>query len=127
MLIALALSVFVALLGAIGVVAPEALLGIARRFQSPSGIYLAAALRIALGASLLVAARRSRAPRAVRVIGIVILVGGLLTPVIGLERFREIVEWWGTRGPLLMRGWSALALVAGATLAYLVAPAPPPR
>lgn len=45
----MALCLFVAVLGAIGVVSPGALLSIAQHFQTPSGLYAAAALRIILG------------------------------------------------------------------------------
>jgi len=58
---AMALCLLVAVLGAIGVVSPGALLRIARHFQTPSGLYAAAALRIILGGALLLAAPTSRA------------------------------------------------------------------
>jgi hypothetical protein len=125
--IAIVLCSFVSVLGVIGVVSPGALLGIARNFQSPAGLYAAATLRILLGAALLLAARTSRAPRTIRAIGVIILVAGLLTPVLGLERFRDILAWWSEQGPIVMRLWAGFALAFGSLLAYTVLPKRPPN
>lgn len=120
--IAMALCVFVAVLGAIGLVSPRALLSIAGQFQTPSGLYAAAAVRILLGAALLLAAPTSRAPRAIRVIGIIILVAGLITPAFGIDRFRGILEAWSAQGALVMRVWAAIALAFGWAVAYSLVP-----
>src|SRR5262245_66580601 len=84
--VARALALVPIVLGAIGVVAPAQLVGIARLFESQSGLYVAAAIRIILGVALVLAASGARAPAVVRVIGVVILAAGLLTLVIGLGR-----------------------------------------
>ena len=115
--IALVLSSFVAALGAIGVVWPEALLGVARHLQTPSGVYAAAALRILLGGALFLAAPVSRAPRAIRALGIFILAAGLTTPFLGTERVRGIIDWWSGQGGFL-RVWAALALGLGGWLTW---------
>jgi hypothetical protein len=93
-LIALGLSLFFAALGALGMVSPLRLLGVARHFQSPVGLYAAAALRVLLGAALFFAAPTSSAPTVVRILGILILVAGVITPLFGLERFRRLLNWW---------------------------------
>jgi len=122
---AMALCLLVAVLGAIGVVSPGALLRIARHFQTPSGLYAAAALRIILGSALLLAAPTSRAPRAIRAIGVIILVAGLITPFFGLDRFRGILEWWSAQGPIFMRVWAGVALTFGCIMAYTLVPRSP--
>jgi hypothetical protein len=121
-LIALVLSLFVAALGALGMVSPMKLLGIARHFENPGGLCAAAALRIVLGVALFLAAPSSRAPEVVRVLGIIILVGGLITPLFGVERTRKLLDWWSARGRTFMRVWAGLALVFGLLLAYAVVP-----
>lgn len=120
--VAMALCVVLAGLGAIGVVSPDALLGIARRFQTPSGLYAGAVIRLVLGGTLFLAAPASRAPRAIRAIGIVIVVAGLVTPFFGLERFRGILEWWPAQGTVFMRVWAGVVLAFGCLLAYTVVP-----
>ena len=120
--LALALSLFVVILGAIGIIRPEALLGVARHFQSPAGLYVAAAIRIVLGVALLFAASTSRAPGVIRVLGIVVLVAGFITPFVGPERARAIIDWWSSQGPLSMRAWGGFALAFGSFLVWALIP-----
>lgn len=121
-LVAFVLSLFVAALGALGVLSPARLLGIVRRFQTPAGLYAAAALRLALGVALFFAAPTSRAPQVVRILGVVITVSGIITPLFGLERFRSLLDWWSARSPAFVRAWASFALIFGPLLAYAVVP-----
>jgi hypothetical protein len=121
-IVALVLSLFVAALGALGMVSPMRLLSIVRQFQRPAGLYAAAALRVVLGVVLFLAAPTSRSPEVVRILGIIILISGLITPLFGLERFRRLLNWWSARGPTFMRIWAGFALAFGLLLAYAVVP-----
>ena len=121
-IVAFVISLFVAVLGAIGVFSPMRLLGIVRQFQSPAGLYVAAILRAVLGAALLLAAPASHFPEIVRIIGIIIFVSGLVTTLLGIERFRRILHWWSARGPAFMRLWAGFAFVFGLFLAYNMVP-----
>lgn len=47
---------------------------------SPAGIYAAALLRVVIGASLLLLAAGSQAPRILRVMGLAVLTVGLVLP-----------------------------------------------
>jgi hypothetical protein len=123
-LLSVALSGFVAILGAIGIVWPTTLLGIARFFGTASGLYAAAALRIVFGAALFMAAPGSRAPRALRVVGVLIFVGGLITPLIGLERARAILDWWSAQSSVFVRAWAGFALAVGSGLLWTLLPKP---
>jgi len=119
---ALVLSLFVAALGALGIVSPMGLLSIVRQFQRPAGLYAAAILRIVLGVALFLAAPTSRLPEVVRILGLIIFVSGLITPLFGLERFHRLLNWWSARGPTFMRVWAGFALAFGLLLAYAVVP-----
>ncbi len=119
---ALALSAFIAALGALGVVSPSALLGIVRRFQTPTGVYAAAAIRVVFGVVLLFAAPTSRVPEAVRILAVILIAAGVITPFFGLERFRRLLDWWTALGPGLVRAWAAFAFFFGLVVAYAVAP-----
>ena len=119
--LAVVLSLGVALVGAIGLVSPAALLGFARHFQSPSGLYAAAALRVILGSALFLSAPTSRSPRAIRFLGVFIFVAGLITPLFGAERAREILDWAST-SDLRIRLWAAFALGFGGTLSWALLP-----
>jgi|ERR1051326_613576 hypothetical protein len=117
--IVLAYCAFMIALGATGFVAPDVLVGIARRFASPVGIWIAAALRVVLGVALIFAAPGARVPTTMRVVGILVVIAGLLTPVFELSWFRGFLEWWFGH----MRLWAGIAVVVGAALAYGVSPA----
>src|SRR4030042_561573 len=96
-IVALVLSLLIAAMGALGIVSPVKLLGIVRQFQRPAGLYALAILRVFLGVVLFLTAYTSRFPEVVRILTIIILVSGLITPLFGLERFRKLLNWWCAR------------------------------
>jgi hypothetical protein len=114
------IGTLIALLGAVGIVAPTFLLSVSRPFLTPTGLYAAALIRVVFGAVLLMAAPGSRLPRTLRVLGAVIVVAGIATPLVGVERARAIVDWWAAHGPVLLRMWASVAVVLGAFVAYAV-------
>jgi hypothetical protein len=122
LILAFLLSLSVVVLGALGIVSPMMLLGVVRKFESPAGIYAAAALRIMLGVALFLSAPTSRVQEVVRILGIIIFVVGIITPLFGIERFRRLLNWWSERGPVFMRVWAGFALGFGLFLAYAVMP-----
>ena len=122
-LVALAMCVLVAVFGAVGVVFPEVLVGGIRVFsETATGLYVAAGIRLVFGVALFFAAPTSRAPRTLRVLGVVVIVAGLAMPVVGIEFFRSQVDWWSTRGPGFHRAWGVFALLFSALLAYALVP-----
>jgi hypothetical protein len=125
-LVALVLSICIAALGALGVVAPDRLAAVVRSFQTRGGLYVTAGIRLVLGAALIFAAPGSRSPTFIWGLGIFIFVAGLITPLVGLERFRKLTDFWLARGVWFARIWGAVAFVLGLLLAYAVAPAVAP-
>jgi len=115
-------GVFLGTLGLVGMVRPHRLIRMARSWQTPTGLYAAAALRIALGLLLILVAPNSRFPGVLRILGIVILLSGLATPIVGLGRFHRILEWWANRGPAFQRAWASCAFSVGLFLIYAVTP-----
>ena len=122
---ALLVGVFIVAIGMLGVTAPLGLLAAVRSILTPLGLYLVAALRVVFGAALLLAAPSSRAPRALRLLGLVMLVAGLTTPLFGIDRARAMLDWWSAWGPTFMRVWAGLAVAFGAFVVYAVAPRRP--
>ena len=121
-LVALIICLLLSALGALGVASPSRLLGVVRNFQTPMGLYFVAALRVVLGVALFFAAPTSRAPDLIRILGVVIIVMGAVTPLFGLERFRRLLDWWSAQGSAFIRAWAVLALAFGLSLAYAIVP-----
>jgi hypothetical protein len=124
-LLGLVVGVLVILGSAIGFVGPDVLLSLGRSLITPGGLYAIAALRIALGLILVLAARGSRAPRAVRVLGLIVIVAGLTTPWFGVARARAVLDWWAGAGLPFMRLAFGVAMAVGGFLVYAFrSPAP---
>ncbi len=111
--LAFLLSLFVAGLGALGVVSPNRLLDFSRRCCTPAGILAATLFRIAMGVALFFPAPASRAPAVLRVIGIMILVAGISTPLLGPDRTRRLLGWWSARDLVFQQLWGACAFAFG--------------
>jgi len=120
--LAMALGFVIAAVGALGIAAPSALFEVARSLQSPSALYVLAALRVALGAILIWAAPDSRAPRTLRIVGVLIIVAGVATPFFGVERSRAVFDWWSTQGTFFARAWPSTAVIFGLFVAYAALP-----
>jgi hypothetical protein len=98
--LAILFSLAIAGLGLLGMVAPAVLLEFARSLLHPPGLYLAALVRVAFGVLLILLAAHSRFPRALRVIGVVIVLAGVLTPLLGGGPFEPVLGWLGADGHL---------------------------
>jgi hypothetical protein len=118
--LALLVGLLVAALGLVGIVAPGVLVTIGLHSVTPLGLYVVAALRVAIGLVLLGASSASRMPRTLRGFGILILAAGLATPLFGLERAHAFMNWWLTPGLVFVRLSAVLALTFGSFLIYAV-------
>jgi uncharacterized membrane protein YidH (DUF202 family) len=121
-LLAMALGFVVAAMGVLGVAAPSVLLEFGRLLQSAGGLYVVAAVRVGFGTILFWAASNSRTPRTLRVLGMFIIIAGLATPFLGIERSRAMFDWWSTQGALFTRAWPIAAVGFGLFIAYATSP-----
>jgi len=94
----LGVGVLLIVQGLLGILAPDMFVGIVRLFQSPPMIYVAATLRIAIGIVLLCAVTGSRLPMFLRIFGVLILIGGLLTSIVGVQFAHVVLDLWSSRG-----------------------------
>ena len=124
MIRALALGVgFIILLqGLLGLSLPDPFVGLVGAFQVPPVLYIAGVVRMVFGAILFLAARDSRMPLALRLLGGVIFIGGILTPVVGTLFADSILAWWKSGGPVIVRAWAAVAFVLGCFIIYALQP-----
>lgn len=108
----------VAAVGMVGVAIPTVLLEATPFLLTETGLYAAAAFRIIVGVVLFTAAGASRMPRTLRILGVLIILGGIVTPFIGVDRARAMVDWWAALGPAFMRAWAFLAVIFGSFVIY---------
>ena len=106
--------------GAVGLTSPDRLISIGRYVVTPAGLYGIAALRVAVGLVLLLVAPVSRLPRTLRVIGVIVLIAGLATPLFGVQRARAVLDWEAAQGTVLIRVVAGLVLAIGGFLAFAV-------
>jgi len=121
-LLAMAMGLIIASIGVFGAAAPSALLEFGRALQTPRALYIVAAVRIIFGALLLWVAPVSRVPKTLRLLGLLIVIVGMLTPFIGVERSRAMLDWWSTQGVLFTRVWMGVVVVFGLFIVYAVTP-----
>src|SRR6266850_5242782 len=109
-------------LGVLGVIAPEALVTLARHSVSSPGLYLIAAARVGVGLVLIRIAPATRAPRTIRLFGLLAILAGVAAPLLGVDRAQAIMESWAVQGSGVVRLTAVCALAAGSFLAYAVTP-----
>lgn len=115
-------GIFVVCIGAWVVVDPARLPEYATRFVSPSGLWIAVGMRLAVGALLWATATASRTPAVLRVLGILFVLSGLALAFLGLERLQGIVDWGSNLDPMALRGVGLVAALVGAFLVWSASP-----
>jgi len=108
------------ILGVIGLFAPQRLFALAQFTTTPTGIFVVAGVRLAIGAILIAVSSRSRFPTVLRVLGALAIVGGFATLALGSVRARLIVDWISGQGVTLVRAFGIFALAIGSFLAYAI-------
>jgi hypothetical protein len=117
------LGVFILLLGVWGVLAPSRITDFATRLSSKGGLWFAAGIRLVFGLALWFAAPASRAPLLLQVLGAVALVAAVIIPLMGVDRFKALVDWWTKLSPTAMRVSCLLAVAFGAVILWALLPA----
>ena len=118
-LLGLVIGALVILVSAISFAVPDLKLSLERSAMTPTGLYAIAVLRIAIGLVFVLTAPASRAPRTLRVLGLVVIIAGLTTPWVGVTRARATLNWVASAGPLLMRLDASVGMVLGGFLVYV--------
>ena len=113
---------FIVLMGLVGVVSPAMLESYVLQLTTPAGVYFAAGFRLVFGTALYLCAPDSKAPRTIRVLGIITIIVGVMLPFLGVEFMRGIMEWWLGHGNELLRVWGVVAMAIAAGFAYVVTP-----
>jgi hypothetical protein len=118
--LALILCAAIAAMGVVVIVRPTLAHDLARLFADKTGMWVATAIRAVLGLGLLAAASDSKAPILLRILGLLVLVVAIATPILGLERHRRMIDWWLARPRTAQMLCGAAAFVFGIGLIYLI-------
>lgn len=118
-LLGLVIGALVILASAISFAAPDLRLSLEGSMMTPAGLYAIAAFRIAMGLVFVLAAPASRAPRTIRVLGLIVIIAGLTTPLFGVARALAVMNRLASAGPLLMRLDASVGMALGGFLVYV--------
>jgi hypothetical protein len=114
--LATAFGVLVLLVGVLCVISPSEITTIGTHLVTQKGLYIIAILRICIGIVFLLVASVSRMPRTVRIIGAIVLVAGIITPLFGVDRSRAMLDWWASQSSTIMRLTGVVPIAGGAFL-----------
>jgi hypothetical protein len=109
-------------MGLTGIFCPDCLVRIGRYSFTSVGLYVVALLRVAIGLIFFLAAPASRAPKTLRILGVVVCIGGIVTAFLTVERAQSLLDWWTANGTTFVRFGATVALAVGSFIAYLTAP-----
>ena len=87
---------------------------------TPARLTFATVLRLALGTALLIVAAEARLPVVARGLGLLTIAGGLVIPVLGVQRIRALAERRIAASDLSQRLFGAMAGAFGALMIYAV-------
>jgi hypothetical protein len=124
----LVFALLVIIIGVVGLISPDTLMALRREYVvNAYGMYVVAALRMALGVLLIRFAPASRAPKIVGVLGAMVCLQALVQVVaatfIDLDRARAILDWEASH-PGLLRVGALIALTFGGFLGFAVTKTP---
>jgi hypothetical protein len=111
--ILLLIAVLLIAVGLTGVLWPSALMDLAKWTFTPKGLYPAAGIRIVFGLVMLLAAGATATPNIVRVIGAIILVGGIATACLSADTAQRLSSWWLENGEDRIRMTACIPLAVG--------------
>ena len=111
--ILLLIAVLMIGLGLTGVLYPTGLMDFAKWSFTPKGLYVAAAVRMLIGALLMIAAGACATPKTVRFIGVIIFAAGLATAFLTPESAQRLSSWWLENGEDRLRITACLPLLVG--------------
>jgi len=112
-------------IGVGGIIAPSLFEEIAGYFATSGAFYGLALVRIAFGVVLIFVASASRSPKAIRVLGCLIVIAGIgaaLAGLFGLDLARASIAWWMQQGWVLLRLTGIPIAALGGFIAYACAP-----
>ena len=113
-----AIGTVIVAMGLIYLIKPRILRMVLRFFARGWWLYFAALVRFALAVVFLLGARECDVSWVIIMFGLIFLLSGLLIFVLGLEKAREIINWYLEQSSLTLRVVAAIALCVGLIIVY---------
>ena len=115
---ALLVALFTVAVGVVGLISPASVTA-ARRlyFATPTALYTAAAVRVAMGLVVILGVKGSRAPNTLRLLGTLMCMQGFSAALLGPQHARTVLEW-ETMRPALLRAGALVALACGVFMVF---------
>jgi hypothetical protein len=118
-------ALFAISIGVAGIVSPDGLTTARRRLLDTPGIlYIAGSIRVAMGLVLFLFAPRSRTPKMLRVLGVIMALQGIVPQFIGIDRAHVILEQEVMLGVTALRAGAVVAFATGCFIAFAATPLP---
>jgi hypothetical protein len=124
-ILAFSIAILMIFLALTGVFWPEGLARVGHYSFTRTGLYVVAIIRLVIGLVFFLAAPASRAPRTLRVIGVIVCIAGVATALLTVERAQALLDWWSAHGLGFIRVAAVVVLGVGSFIAYATAPRRP--
>lgn len=112
------LGILFALIGVVYLLRPNIIKWLMEFIKKGKRIYLAGLLRFALAIVFLVGARECRYFWVVFAFGIIFLLSGLLIFMLGPEKIRRILDWYGEQPTLIFRVIAIIVIAVGVIIVF---------
>lgn len=113
-----AIGIIYVVLGVLFFVKPQTIRSFIDFAKVGKRVYIGGVVRIIIGVLLLWATPKAAFPWAPGIIGVLVVVSGILTYVIGLQRVYAILNWWYGLDDNKLRIMAVAAAVLGVLLIY---------
>ena len=108
--------------GLVATCQPQSVITIAYHMLTPSVLYTRAAVRIGIGLLLVAVASASRMKKTIRGLGMIVLLAGMATPIVGVDHARAVLDWCAREGAWPLRVSGCVAFCIGAFIVYAFSP-----
>ena len=113
-------SILAAGIGVVGLVSPARQVAFVSQWESTTGLWASAVIRLVFGIALWFVASASRTPVILQMLAALSVAVALLLPFLGVARFQSLLSWWTRQPPAAIRAWSAVAMVFGSFILWSV-------
>lgn len=110
------IGIFFVFIGMLYLIRPDVSKQIVEFFKKGKRLYFVGLIRFVLAVVFLLGARDCKIKWVIAVFGIIFLISGLLTFMLGPKRLRPILDWYQRQSSILIRVIAVIILAVGAVV-----------